>query len=415
MSYQFVHIECYSAAPRKVKGAPEQVNTAEQVFGEAMRVPRYSGHVAEPKAPTKLDGTTTLEELEALWTEKVETIRETVKSAKGTSYQRRLRRDAATLYTEIHSHPLSVETFKSDRKRYQPEILSWAERVLTHFEARMPKGIQWVAVLHVDEAQVHLHILALNVEDPKLDANKLHAGKRAAAEVRASCETPSAICSLPRPIPKPLPPKPRKRALGKRPETTARNKAHNAARLEAWRTDCRAARAENAKVLASWKEENRAHLKVARKLRGEVPEMAAYRAAMRQFQDDYYAAVGAPCGLLRDGPRKARLTTKQHAARKAIAAQMQGASAELDRRALDFAQKQAALRDVIAALAEGRAEISGGDIVMQDMPAFLKELGENREDWMIQAVLDLIVRAGEVGVGAMQPARVEEIKGPGMG
>ncbi|QPZ90073.1 hypothetical protein [Thioclava electrotropha] len=94
---------------------------------------------------------------------------------------------------------------------------------------------------------------------------------------------------------------------------------------------------------------------------------------------------------------------------------MQGTSAELDRRALDFAQKQAALRDVIAALAEGRAEISGGDIVMQDMPAFLKELGENKEDWMIQAVLDLIVRAGEVGVGAMQPARVEEIEGPGVG
>ena len=173
--------------------------------------------------------------------------------------------------------------------------------------------------------------------------------------------------------------------------------------------------AENAKALAAWKEENRAHLKAARKLRGEVPEIAAYRAAMREFQNNYHAAVGAPCGLLRDGPRKARLTTKQHAARKAIAAQMQGTSAELDRRALDFAQKQAALRDVIAALAEGRAEISGGDIVMQDMPAFLKELGENKEDWMIQAVLDLIVRAGEVGVGAMQPARVEEIEGPGVG
>ncbi|QPZ90072.1 relaxase/mobilization nuclease domain-containing protein [Thioclava electrotropha] len=240
MSYQFVHIECYSAAPRKVKGAPAQVNTAEQVFGEAMRVPRYSGHFAEPKAPTKLDGTTTLEELEALWTEKVETIRETVKSAKGTSYQRRLRRDAATLYTEIHSPPLSVEAFRRDEKGYRPQILSWAERVLTHFKRRVPKGTQWVAVLHLDEAHVHLHILAINVDDPKLDANKLHAGKRAAAEVRASCETPSAICSLPRPIPQALPPRPRKRALGKRPETIAHNKVHNATRLDAWRSDCRA-------------------------------------------------------------------------------------------------------------------------------------------------------------------------------
>ncbi|TNE82856.1 MAG: Mob protein [Rhodobacteraceae bacterium] len=413
MSYQFVHIECYSVAPRKVKGAPEQVNTAEQVFGEAMRVPRYSRHVAEPRAPIKLDGTTTLKKLEALWTEKVETIRETVKSAKGTSYQRRLRRDAATLYAEIHSHPMTAAALRDDWELHKREILSWAERVLMHFEARMPPGVEWVAVLHVDEAQVHLHILAINAEDPKLDANKLHAGKRAAAEVRASCETPSAICSLPRPIPKPLPPKPRKRALGKRPETIARNKAHNAARLEAWRSDCRTVRTDNAAALARWENANRAHLKAARKLRGEVPEIAAYRAAMRDFQDDYHAAVGAPSGLLRDGPRKARLTTKQHAARKAIAAQMQGAFAELDRRALEFAEKQTALRDVIAALTEGRAQISEGSIVIEDMPRCLKELGEKKEDWMIQAVLDLIVRAGEAGV--MRGPRDDEIDGPGMG
>ncbi|OWY11381.1 hypothetical protein B6V74_05105 [Thioclava sp. F42-5] len=415
MSYQFVHIECYSAAPRKVKGAPEQVNTAEQVFGEAMRVPRYSRHVDEPKAPIKLDGTTTLNKLEALWTEKVEAIRETVKSAKGTSYKRRLRRDAATLYSEIHSHPLSVETLTHDGGRHTPEIKTWVKRVLAHFKIRMPQGVEWATVLHLDEAHVHLHILAINVDDPKLDANKLHAGKRAAAEVRASCETPSAICSLPRPIPKPLPPRPRKRALGKRPETIARNKAHNAARLEAWRTDCRAVRAENAKVLASWKEENRAHLKAARKLRGEVPEMVAYRAAMRQFQDDYHRAVGEHCGLLRDGPRKARLTTKQHAARKANAEQMRGAFAERDRRALEFAEKQDAVAKVITALTEGHAQISEGTIVMEDMPASLKALGETAEDWMIQAILDLIVRAGEVGVGALQPARDYEIDGPGVG
>ncbi|KEO54929.1 hypothetical protein [Thioclava pacifica] len=141
MSYQFVHIECYSAAPRKVKGAPEQVNTAAQVFGEAMRVPRYSRHVAEPRAPIKLDGTTTLKKLEALWAEKLETIRETVKSAKGTSYQRRLRRDAATLYAEIHSHPMTTAALRGDRERHKREVLSWAERVLTHFEKRMPRGV----------------------------------------------------------------------------------------------------------------------------------------------------------------------------------------------------------------------------------------------------------------------------------
>ncbi|WGT51428.1 hypothetical protein [Thioclava nitratireducens] len=380
-----------------------------------MRVPRYSRHVAEPKAPIKLDGTTTLKKLEALWAKKVETIRETVQSATGKSYERRLRRDAATLYSEIHSHPLSVETLTHDGGRHAPEVKTWVQRVLAHFKSRMPQGVEWAAVLHLDEAHVHLHILAVNVEDPKLDANKLHAGKRAAAAVRASCETPSAICSLPRPLPKPLPPRPRKRALGTRPETIARNKVHNAARLAAWRSASRKVRAENAAALAEWKEENRTHLKAARKLRGEVPEMAAYRAAMQQFQDDYYTAVGAPCGLLRDGPRKARLSTKQHAARKANAEQMRGAFAELDRRALEFVEKQAAVGEVITALTEGRAQILNGAIVMEDMPHCLKALGESDEDRMIQGVLNLLVQAVETGVGALQPVRDEEFDGPGMG
>ncbi|OOY26463.1 hypothetical protein BMI90_17835 [Thioclava sp. L04-15] len=65
-----------------MKGALEQVNTAVQVFGEAMRVPHYSRHVAEPRAPIKLDGTTTLKKLEALWIVTVDAIRETVQSAK---------------------------------------------------------------------------------------------------------------------------------------------------------------------------------------------------------------------------------------------------------------------------------------------------------------------------------------------
>ncbi|AQS47192.1 hypothetical protein BMG03_04785 [Thioclava nitratireducens] len=90
-------------------------------------------------------------------------------------------------------------------------------------------------------------------------------------------------------------------------------------------------------------------------------------------------------------------------------------SRELDRRDRAFEEKLAAVGEVITALAEGRAEISDGDIVMEDMPASLKALGETAEDRMIQAILDLIVRAGEVGVGALQPARDYEIDGPGMG
>ena len=53
----------------------------------------------------------------------------------------------------------------------------------------------------------------------------------------------------------------------------------------------------------------------------EVTKVAntAYRAAMRHWQGEYYRAVGAPCGLTRDGPRRARLSRAQWQAEKAKA------------------------------------------------------------------------------------------------
>lgn len=45
----------------------------------------------------------------------------------------------------------------------------------------------------------------------------------------------------------------------------------------------------------------------------------ALRAAMRHWQDGYYLKVGEPCGLLRTGPRRQRLSRAQYQARKADA------------------------------------------------------------------------------------------------
>ncbi|WP_156477455.1 hypothetical protein [Falsihalocynthiibacter arcticus] len=50
--------------------------------------------------------------------------------------------------------------------------------------------------LHLDEGHVHVHILAMNTADRKLDANKLHAGKVAAA-VHRDESVSGAIPSLP--------------------------------------------------------------------------------------------------------------------------------------------------------------------------------------------------------------------------
>ncbi|EKO3906958.1 hypothetical protein GWZ48_004459, partial [Vibrio fluvialis] len=40
-------------------------------------------------------------------------------------------------------------------------------------------------------------------------------------------------------------------------------------------------------------------------------KMRAYKAAMRDFQTEYYESVSVECGLTRDGPKRRRLSRKQ--------------------------------------------------------------------------------------------------------
>ncbi|EPF9726322.1 plasmid recombination protein [Vibrio fluvialis] len=44
---------------------------------------------------------------------------------------------------------------------------------------------------------------------------------------------------------------------------------------------------------------------------GAKAKVRAYSEAMRSFQDEYYAKVGIPCGLTREGPKRRRLTRKE--------------------------------------------------------------------------------------------------------
>ena len=89
-----------------------------------------------------------------------------------TPYTRKLRNDAATLYTEIHSHPLPATDLLSNKKAHGSEIREWINHALADFTDRMPDDIDWSAVMHLDEGFVHFHIIAINTHDPKLDANK---------------------------------------------------------------------------------------------------------------------------------------------------------------------------------------------------------------------------------------------------
>ncbi len=402
MAYQFIHIETYSRAQTKVKGTDNHFNSAAQVFGEARRVPKYSGHVDEVGKVYRLGGTHSVSQLEARHTALLKDLTETVTRKDGSTYERKLRKDAATLYTEIHSHPLPTSTFLADKKTHGPEIQKWIKLALEDFQARMTEEIEWTAVMHVDESHVHFHILAINPKDPKLDANKHHTGKAAAAKLRHTLDVPTAITALPKPELQKRPRKPKQPRPSKNRETQRKNKIKREAQLAKWEKECREVEAHNATLLANWNTANSAHLKSARKQRGAIPEKDAYTAAMKALQDRYYEAVGKPCGLLRDGPKAERLSTVEYGVRQKNAQRLAAdiETIERDRERVDqeidmvedikachansltdLSQKQAefddgldAMETLITQLETGEAIVLNGAIQMQKPPRFLKHL-----------------------------------------
>ncbi|WP_282602220.1 Mob protein [Paracoccus sp. PARArs4] len=365
MSYQFVHIECYSAKPRQAMRGSDHFNSAEQVFAEAAREARYSAHVPSPRPAQQFAGTRSVEELRALWRSLTANTKVMQPSGKGDNklHSQRLRSNANTLYTEIHSHPARVEDIWGGKSpELKQEVEAWIDRAVSHFEKRMPPGVEYAVALHTDEAHVHFHILALNVGDPKLNANKLHAGKAAAERVRESEEATTPTPGLPRPELEPRPRKPKKFKPSKNRKTQARNEVAYREKIAAWEAECVACEARNDALLADWRERNKAHQQEHRRTRGRTAENKAYNAALRALQDDYHAQVGAPSGLLRDGPRKARKTTRQHAAEKETAKRlakvMQSQKSDHETN-LRFAQQNA---DDEAANAQTRAALEAWEL-----------------------------------------------------
>lgn len=325
MAYQFVRIETYCPKPMPVPHSDDQFNSTEQVFLEAERDARYAQHVPDPEPPIPIIGfgSIPVAQLRKLHDTRRAKIRETVTKPDGTTYQRGLKSDFPTLYTEIHSHPMTAADYKAASRDEKGRVQRWAKLALSDFAKRMPEGIAFSAVLHLDEGHVHFHILAVNMTDPKMSASKLHAGKIAAEEWRRSNGQAKTLTGLPKPMIQARPNKPKKPKPSKTPTTQRKRDAAHVAAVAEWEAECRRIEAENAAALEAWKAHNNTHLRKLRKDRkGKAGDVEAYETALVTFQDRYYEAVGKQCGLLRKGPGTERLSTKQYHARKGHARAM---------------------------------------------------------------------------------------------
>lgn len=69
---------------------------------------------------------------------------------------------------------MTAADYRAASQEEKARIHQWAKLALSDFSKRIPKGVKVAAVLHLDEGHVHFHILAVNIADRKMSANKLH-------------------------------------------------------------------------------------------------------------------------------------------------------------------------------------------------------------------------------------------------
>lgn len=342
MTYQFLHIETYSRKPTRAGSNNNHFNSTEQVFGEAMRDPKYIMHIDNPCPPHVLmyPGAIHPSELKAIHDAQVSTIEVDVVSALGRAYVRRLKTDAKTLYTEIHSHPAKPSDLKAT-VGLEKELGNWLNLVIKDFKQRMPSDIAFSVVVHMDESHVHCHILAINISDPKLDANKLHAGKAAAAKYRQEHSQNQSTSSAPPPPLKPSVPKPRKPRQSRNPQTQSKNEQLYARKIAEWHKARQANKRFNELSMTEWRQSSREQVKPQSKERPvDYGDKQAYTQALIDLQDHYYEAVGKYCGLLRTGPKVLRLTTKEANARKADAERLASSLLDLESRSKSIDKKE---------------------------------------------------------------------------
>lgn len=384
MSFQFAHIETYSQKPTASRRTPKQFNSCAQVFGEACRTPIYSQHVEKPQDPIIIlkGGAIHPRDLEARHNELLASLKVEAICKNGTTYHRALKSDAKTLYTEIHSHPSTPEEYSRD-PQIKADVHKWFNLVFKNFLSRMPSDIAFSTVIHLDESHVHCHILCVNINDPKLDANKLHAGRAAAAKHRSENGSFETVTGLPKPKRRSVPRKPRKPQHCKTTILNERNQETYQKKIAAWKQICASIKHEYEADLENWRQANRAYVKLCRNQRGsQCAEKKAYTNALSRFHDEDYEAVGKPCGLQRIGPRAQRLSTTEMAARKSETKRLENEAAAFILERATVASSKLELKQLHQALVEQAIDLEGKQLILQNYGQELEIATETMRDAM---------------------------------
>jgi hypothetical protein len=325
--YQFAHVEVYS-----VKGAPggqakrkngQRAWTAQEILDEAERRELSSLHIAKGGPPPEIvpgdvDNFQSLRDAHVRASSKKESFPYTKKDGTLSKRQRKLRADAASLYTCVISLPVLTEdaladpALKSDCMRLMGQAMAHERQRLESLGGRMMMG-----VVHWDERNVHVHLYGLDPAKGRVD--HLHPGRSA---------------------------------------KTAFHETH------------KGKPAKDVKKAAN----------------------AAYCDAMREWQNDLHRDVFSDAGLLRFGPRRARLSTAEYNKLKAAKAQE-----AVDRKRADAAKTRRATYE--GALA---------DIVREAGSAIQESARASNE--VTKQKVDLLVREGDAE-GKAVLAEQEVIRG----
>lgn len=174
MTYQFGHIMTLS---RKGNGTTLPVRKA---MLEAARIDGNTPHVANPKPPDLLFGMDPVVALE-LHDQRIAALGK--KRGRGAG----LRQDSHTMAAAVFSFPCTVAEENSEYYLgLRDDSLAWFKAEIEALGGKVLGAVQ-----HADEAYLHIHVYAMNLDDPRLNAKLLHRGHIAAAEAKRQGRNPT--------------------------------------------------------------------------------------------------------------------------------------------------------------------------------------------------------------------------------